>query len=132
MEVNPEEPVVPLQAGSVPGSRGAVSALPKRSVQELTPAGGISVLIIDDELDMREMLALSLPANEFEVVTADGGRLAVPQAPQGFGGGLPYQGVGRLRSFHDCLAHVIGRSVPYIVELLQKTNGIVGQPVDFR
>jgi DNA-binding response OmpR family regulator/signal transduction histidine kinase len=35
------------------------------------------VLVIDDEPDMREMLAFSLPANEFEVVTADGGRAAV-------------------------------------------------------
>jgi CheY-like chemotaxis protein len=46
-------------------------------VQELTPAGGTSVLVIDDEPDMREMLAFSLPATEFEVVTADGGRAAV-------------------------------------------------------
>ncbi|WP_224249205.1 response regulator [Hyalangium gracile] len=66
-----------LSAGGVPASRGSSSALPKRSVQELTPGGGISVLVIDDEPDMREMLAFSLPANEFEVVTADGGRAAV-------------------------------------------------------
>lgn len=65
-------------AGGAPASRGPTSSpLPKRSVQELTPGGGISVLVIDDEPDMRDMLAFSLPANEFEVVTADGGRAAV-------------------------------------------------------
>jgi DNA-binding response OmpR family regulator len=63
--------------GGVPASRGASSSLPRRSVQELTPVGGVSVLVIDDEPDMREMLAFSLPSNEFEVVTADGGRAAV-------------------------------------------------------
>lgn len=63
--------------GGMPASRGASSSLPRRSVQELTPGGGISVLVIDDEPDMREMLVFSLPANEFEVVTADGGRAAV-------------------------------------------------------
>ncbi|MBN1203416.1 MAG: response regulator [Myxococcaceae bacterium] len=46
-------------------------------MQELAPAGGISVLVIDDERDMREMLAFSLSPSEFEVVTVDGGREAV-------------------------------------------------------
>jgi DNA-binding response OmpR family regulator len=46
-------------------------------VQELAPAGGVSVLVIDDERDMREMLTFSLSPNEFEVVTVDGGRAAV-------------------------------------------------------
>jgi CheY-like chemotaxis protein len=64
-------------ASGTPTSRGASASLPRRSVQELTPAGGVSVLVIDDEPDMREMLAFSLPSNEFEVVTADGGRSAV-------------------------------------------------------
>jgi CheY-like chemotaxis protein len=64
-------------ATGAPSSRGSSSSLPRRSVQELTPGGGISVLVIDDEPDMREMLAFSLPAGEFEVVTADGGRSAV-------------------------------------------------------
>jgi DNA-binding response OmpR family regulator len=76
-EASGEGPAIPLEAGSVPSSRGAASSLSRRSVQEFTPGGGISVLIIDDEPDMREMLAVSLPPNEFEVVTADGGRLAV-------------------------------------------------------
>ncbi len=89
MEVNPrvhppetsgEGPVISRKvgpSGSAPVSRGASSSLPRRSVQELTPGGGISVLVIDDEPDMREMLTFSLPSNEFEVVTADGGRAAV-------------------------------------------------------
>lgn len=89
MEVNPrghppeapgEGPVVSPDAsaaGGSPSSRGAAASLPRRSVHEFTPSGGISVLVIDDEPDMREMLAFSLPANEFEVVTADGGRAAV-------------------------------------------------------
>lgn len=89
MEVSPrgqwlerlgEHPVLPWAASSTggsPASRGASSPLPKRSVQELTPGGGISVLVIDDEPDMREMLAFSLPPSEFEVVTASGGREAV-------------------------------------------------------
>jgi DNA-binding response OmpR family regulator len=89
MEVNPRRPLPQAPgeslfatwdesaAGGTPASRGSSSALPKRSLQELTPGGGISVLVIDDEPDMREMLAFSLPANEFEVVTADGGRAAV-------------------------------------------------------
>lgn len=82
MEMNPEvhpSDASPREAsaGGSPASRGASSSLPRRSVQELTPGGGISVLVIDDEPDMREMLAFSLPANEFEVVTADGGRAAV-------------------------------------------------------
>jgi DNA-binding response OmpR family regulator len=89
MEVNPrvhppEAPGTGLlasweesSAGGVPTSRSSPSSLPKRSVQELTPGGGISVLVIDDEPDMREMLLFSLPSNEFEVVTADGGRAAV-------------------------------------------------------
>lgn len=64
-------------AAGTPTSRGGSSSLPRRSVQELTPVGGISVLVIDDEPDMREMLAFSLSPNEFEVVTADGGRAAV-------------------------------------------------------
>ncbi len=58
-------------------SRGAASALPRRSLQELAPAGGVSVLVIDDEPDMREMLMFTLSPGEFEVVTADGGRAAV-------------------------------------------------------
>jgi DNA-binding response OmpR family regulator len=88
MEVNPkvhspeaigEGRVAPREAASAGNvsSRGASASLPRRSVQELTPGGGISVLVIDDEPDMREMLAFSLPANEFEVVTAEGGRAAV-------------------------------------------------------
>ncbi|WP_224363479.1 ATP-binding response regulator [Hyalangium versicolor] len=77
-EASAEEPARPWEtsAGGLPASRGS-SSLPRRSVQELTPGGGISVLVIDDEPDMREMLAFSLPSNEFEVVTADGGRAAV-------------------------------------------------------
>jgi len=89
MEVSPtgqwlerlgELPVLPWNANSTggsPASRGASSSLPRRSVQELAPGGGISVLVIDDEPDMREMVAFSLPSNEFEVVTASGGREAV-------------------------------------------------------
>jgi DNA-binding response OmpR family regulator/signal transduction histidine kinase len=63
-------------AGST-ASRGASSSSSRRSLQELAPAGGVSVLVIDDEPDMREMLMFSLPPSEFEVVTADGGRAAV-------------------------------------------------------
>jgi DNA-binding response OmpR family regulator len=65
---------------SAPGSaasRGAAPGSPRRSLQELAPAGGVSVLVIDDEPDMLEMLVFSLPPSEFEVVTADGGRAAV-------------------------------------------------------
>ncbi|MDY7226016.1 response regulator [Hyalangium rubrum] len=58
-------------------SRGASTTGSRRSLQELAPAGSISVLVIDDEPDMREMLSFSLPSTEFEVVTADGGRAAV-------------------------------------------------------
>ncbi|HVG59302.1 MAG TPA: response regulator [Hyalangium sp.] len=89
MEVSPrgqwlerlgELPFLPWDASSTggsPTSRGSSSSLPKRSVQELAPNGGISVLVIDDEPDMREMVVFSLPASEFEVVTASGGREAV-------------------------------------------------------
>ncbi len=73
-------PLFPWSAnpmGGSPTSRGPSAPLPKRSVQELTPGGGISVLVIDDEPDMREMVAYSLPPSEFEVVTANGGREAV-------------------------------------------------------
>ncbi len=89
MEVSPrdpwlerlgEHPALPWglnSPGGSPTSRGPSAPLPKRSVQELTPGGGISVLVIDDEPDMREMLAFSLPPSEFEVVTASGGREAV-------------------------------------------------------
>jgi CheY-like chemotaxis protein len=65
---------------SSPGStasRGSSPGIQRRSLQELAPAGGVSVLVIDDEPDMREMLLFSLPPSEFEVVTADGGRAAV-------------------------------------------------------
>ena len=64
-------------AAGGPASRGGLPGLPRRSVQELAPFGGISVLVIDDEPDMREMLSTSLPSGDFEVVTADGGRAAV-------------------------------------------------------
>jgi DNA-binding response OmpR family regulator len=89
MEVSPrgqwlerlgELPFLPGDASSTggsPASRGPSSPLPKRSVQELAPGGGISVLVIDDEPDMRDMVAFSLSATEFEVVTASGGREAV-------------------------------------------------------
>ncbi|HEX8705585.1 MAG TPA: response regulator [Myxococcaceae bacterium] len=63
-------------AGST-ASRGAAPGAARRSLQELAPGGGVSVLVIDDEPDMREMLVFSLPPSEFEVVTADGGRAAV-------------------------------------------------------
>ncbi|EAU63973.1 response regulator [Stigmatella aurantiaca] len=53
------------------------SSLPRRTVQDIASSGGISVLVIDDEPDMRELISLSLPSAEFEVVLAEGGRAAV-------------------------------------------------------
>jgi CheY-like chemotaxis protein len=76
VELAPLESWEASPAGST-ASRGASSGISRRSLQELTPSGGVSVLVIDDEPDMREMLVFSLPSSEFEVVTADGGRAAV-------------------------------------------------------
>ncbi len=76
-EAHEPGPLWEASASGTPTSQGASSSLPKRSLHELSPTGGISVLFIDDEPDMREMLAFSLPPGEFEVVTAEGGRAAV-------------------------------------------------------
>jgi CheY-like chemotaxis protein len=63
-------------AAGISPPRGG-SSLPRRTVHELSSAGVISVLVIDDEPEMRELIQLCLPAAEFEVVMAEGGRAAV-------------------------------------------------------